>query len=181
MLRFTCHAQTGSPHKFPQFDARNSIFASIIVPKCKAKEAPSQLTSPLTQIMKQILCMHSFTGPPCPCWGPYISGDKGLWECAEAVHTTTLCPNTAPSGKPLTAHILDLIHLIYTFLCLFVSSIIPPTGGGGGDSIGPRTPTTPTPPPPPRMRAMTICLCHGGICKLSIRCSWPPRGPAASN
>ena len=21
---------------------------------------------------------------------------------------------------------------------------------------------------------MTICLCHGGICELSIRCSWPP-------
>ena len=20
---------------------------------------------------------------------------------------------------------------------------------------------------------MTICLCHGGICELSIRCSWP--------
>ena len=22
--------------------------------------------------------------------------------------------------------------------------------------------------------AMTICLCHGGICELSVRCSWPP-------
>ena len=21
---------------------------------------------------------------------------------------------------------------------------------------------------------MTICLCHGGICELCIRCSWPP-------
>ena len=21
---------------------------------------------------------------------------------------------------------------------------------------------------------MTICLCHGGMCELSIRCSWPP-------
>jgi hypothetical protein len=28
---------------------------------------------------------------------------------------------------------------------------------------------------------MTICLCHGGICELSIRCSWPkgPKGSAA--
>ena len=24
-----------------------------------------------------------------------------------------------------------------------------------------------------RFMAMTICLCHGGICELSIRCSWP--------
>ena len=44
-------------------------------------------------------------------------------------------------------------------------------------------------PPPPtraaarqnnelRMVAMTICLCHGGIYELSIRCSWPTRGGA---
>ena len=24
-----------------------------------------------------------------------------------------------------------------------------------------------------RMVAMTVCLCHGGVCELSIRCSWP--------
>ena len=27
------------------------------------------------------------------------------------------------------------------------------------------------------MVAMTICLCHGGICELSIRCSWPLNPP----
>ena len=30
-------------------------------------------------------------------------------------------------------------------------------------------------PPPLSMMAMTICLCHGGICELSIRGSWPTR------
>ena len=25
------------------------------------------------------------------------------------------------------------------------------------------------PPPPPRFVAMPICLCHGGVCELSIR------------
>ena len=35
------------------------------------------------------------------------------------------------------------------------------------------------PPPPPSRKkqctvAMTICLCHGGMCEPSIRCSWPP-------
>ena len=29
-----------------------------------------------------------------------------------------------------------------------------------------------------KMVAMTICLCHGGICEVSIRCSCPPRPPA---
>ena len=29
-----------------------------------------------------------------------------------------------------------------------------------------------TPPPP---KGLAICLCHGGICELSIRCSWPKR------
>ena len=24
-----------------------------------------------------------------------------------------------------------------------------------------------------RFIAMTICLCHGGICEFNIRCSWP--------
>ena len=35
--------------------------------------------------------------------------------------------------------------------------------------------TSPTPPPPQAKKTicMTICLCHGGICELSIRCSWP--------
>ena len=28
-----------------------------------------------------------------------------------------------------------------------------------------------------RMVAMTMCLCHGGVCELSIRCSWPPCNP----
>ena len=46
-----------------------------------------------------------------------------------------------------------------------------------------KAPPLATPPPPPRggaarqdnelkVVAMTICLCHGGICELSIRCSW---------
>ena len=30
--------------------------------------------------------------------------------------------------------------------------------------------------PPPPLGPMTICVCHGGLCELSIRCSWPPWG-----
>ena len=35
-----------------------------------------------------------------------------------------------------------------------------------------------------RMVAMPICLCHGGICELGIRCSWPlamPPPPLGGN
>ena len=32
-----------------------------------------------------------------------------------------------------------------------------------------------------RIVAMTICLCHGGICELSIRSSWPCPVNALSN
>ena len=52
--------------------------------------------------------------------------------------------------------------------------LLPGAGRGrGGDR----------PPPPPgtarqnnelKVVAMTMCLCHGGIRELSIRCSWPP-------
>ena len=50
-------------------------------------------------------------------------------------------------------------------------------GGGGWGSAGPRTPTT-APPTGLRFMVITICLCHGGICELSICCSWPKAPPA---
>ena len=53
----------------------------------------------------------------------------------------------------------------------------------GGNLVGPFLvhkllgPRPPSPPPPLRVVAMTICLCHGGICECNIRCSWPPLPP----
>ena len=49
-------------------------------------------------------------------------------------------------------------------------------GGNGGKRDPGATPpaqSRPSPPPPP----VTIYLCHGGVCKSCIRCSWPPRLP----
>ena len=43
---------------------------------------------------------------------------------------------------------------------------------GCGIAVG----IAPSPSPPPPRMAEWLCLCHGGVCELSIRCSWPPNG-----
>ena len=56
---------------------------------------------------------------------------------------------TSPTGGQPAFHCAE--GLGHCRVHLFMSLGSPPQGGGGGDSVGPRTPTTPSPPRAPNL------------------------------
>ena len=100
------------------------------------------------------------TFPNCAhgIWGHCPAQFKVVWSCDKELH------NACGRGRctfslrlPNTPHVL-LLHALL------------------GSQVG--AVLWCTPPPPWPVVAMTICLCHGGMCKPSIRCSWPRPGPS---